>query len=144
MKSENLSQEKPSFTIKEKIKLIKYLRLKPEERFILEMIDGIEIHEQQTYQHFIFWKKDNIVLFEQDFENGYLRVNNNKIWSIFKHKYGYTYDETQSFIKKIIDKDTKLNGSSYQLVNHCRTETYDSPECKGLIPDRFDVISNPT
>lgn len=143
MKSENILQEKHS-SIKDKIKLIKYSRLKSEERFLLEMIDGIEIHEQQSYQYSIFWKKDDIILFEQDFENGWLRVNNNKIWSIFENKYGYTYNDTQSFIKKITDKDIKLNGSSYELVNHCRTELYNDPKFKGFIPDRFNVISNPT
>lgn len=96
--------------IKDKIKQIKYLRLKPEERFLLDMMNGIKPFISKNYPKSIFWKKDDDILFEQDYKNGWLRCNYNKIWSVFSKKYEYSYPEIQSFIKSVVDKDTNLGG----------------------------------
>ena len=96
--------------LKDKIRQIKYLRLKPEERFLIEMVDGIESFISKKYPQSIFWKKNDIILFEQDFKNGWLRCNYELIWSVLQNKYGYKYTDTQSFIKKWVDRNTKLGG----------------------------------
>lgn len=96
--------------VRDKIKQIKYLRLKPEERFLLDKLEGIESFTKTYNPDSVFWHKNGVVLFEQDFKNGWLRCNNDLIWSVFSNKYGYNYVDTQSFIKSVVDKDTKLGG----------------------------------
>jgi len=92
----------------EKIKKIKYSRLKEEERFFLEMIDGIESFTSDNYTQSVFWKKNDKILLEQDFENKWLRVNYDIIWSVFEKKYGYNHIDTQSFINNIVERHTNL------------------------------------
>jgi len=92
----------------DKIKKIKYSRLSEKDRLFLEMIDGIEPFKSDKYPDSIFWKKNDRILLEQDFKNGWLHVNYNIIWSVFEKKYGYNYIDTQSFIKDVVGKYTNL------------------------------------
>ena len=92
--------------MKDKIRQIKYSRLKEEERFFLEMIDGIEPFTSYDYPESVFCVKNDIVLFEQDFENKWLRVNHELIWLVLQTKYKYHYDDIQLFIKNMVKKYT--------------------------------------
>ena len=92
----------------DKIKKIKYSRLKEEERFFLNTIDGIESFISDDYPQSVFWKKNGKVLLEQDYKNGWLRVNYKLIWSVFKTKYGYNDIDTQLFITDVVKRHTNL------------------------------------
>ena len=93
----------------DKIKKIKYSRLKEEERFFLETIYEIKPFKlDDDYQQSVFWVKNGKILLEQDFKNGYLRVNYDFIWSVLMVKYGYTYIDTQLFIKDMVERHTNL------------------------------------
>ena len=69
------------------VKEIKYKRFKPEERFFLEIIDGLKIKEQNKYNQQVFWMKNGEVLFQQDFEMCWLRVKHDNIWKVFELKF---------------------------------------------------------
>lgn len=131
--------------IRDKIKQIKYLRLKPEERFLLEQLEGLESFTLDKYPESIFWEKNGVVIFEQDFKNGWLRCNYDKIWSVFSYKYGYNYDDTQSFMKRVIEKDTKLNGLTPRAYRR-RTKALVDKDTKlsGLTPDLYSVTAQGT
>ena len=48
------------------IKDIKYSRLKPEEIFILDILVNLKKYLNKKYPTFIFYKKDDILLFKYD------------------------------------------------------------------------------
>ena len=91
-----------------KIRQIKYSRLKEEERFFLDMIYGIEPFTSTDFPKSVFWKKNDIVLLEQDFKNKWLRVNYKLIWSVLENKYRCNYDDIQSLIKDVVKRNTNL------------------------------------
>ena len=106
----------------DKIKKIKYSRLKEEERFFLEMIDGIQPFTIDDYPESVFWMKNDMVLLEEDYKNGLLYVNYERIRPVFEKKYGYNYTNTQSFIKGKVDRHTDLgsltpNSSDLKIKN---------------------------
>ena len=100
----------------DKIKKLKYSRFKEEERLFLEMIDGIESFTTDQYPESVFWKKNHVILLEQDFKNGWLGVNYKLIWSVFETKYGYNYVDTQSFIKDVMERNTNLGSLTPNLL----------------------------
>jgi len=75
MISEFLLQEKHSL-IKEKIKYIKYCRLTGREKWFLELINGMEMFYFKDRRSSIYFKKNNMILFECKFNMGILRINN--------------------------------------------------------------------
>ena len=87
----------------DKIKQIKYSRLKEEEKFLLSIIDGTEPFISDRYPKSIFWKKDGKVLLEQDFENGWLRLSYTLIWSVFQGKFRYSYTDAQILTTNLIN-----------------------------------------
>ena len=105
----------------EKIRQIKYSRLSDEERFFLETIDGIEPFKSDKYPQSIFWKKNDTILLDMDYKLGCLRVNYKLIWSVFENKYGYDYNDIQSFVEDMVDRHIKLESIAPILyVEHDR------------------------
>ena len=128
--------------IKDRIKQIKYLRLKPEERFLLEMMNGIKPFTSKNYPESVFWKKDDDILFEQDYKNGWLRCNYNRIWLVLSKKYEYSYSEIQSFVKRIADKDDNLGGlTPRQNILGTRYKVDEDTDLGGLTP-RNRILRN--
>lgn len=72
---------------KEKIKQIKYLRLKPEERFVLDHLTDLEEYTHINHPNSIFYKKNDILLFEWNKETGYFWCDYNNFWSILEKTY---------------------------------------------------------
>ena len=92
----------------EKIRQIKYSRLKDEERFFLETIDGVKPFISEIYPQSIIWKKNDVILIEQDYENGLLHISYDQIWSVYENRYGYHYTDIESRIKDVVDRHTNL------------------------------------
>ena len=125
----------------DKIKQIKYSRLKEEERFFLETIDGIEPFKSDKYPQSIFLKKNGVVLLEQDYENGWLRVNYELIWSVFEDKYGYNYNDTQSFIKDAVERHTNLESLTPVSAIHCNSNRVERhTNLESLTPEAQSTI----
>lgn len=61
-------------TIRDKIRLIKYSRLSKVDKYLLKLTDGLEIQKQNMYPNSIFWKKDGVLVFEEDYNINCLRV----------------------------------------------------------------------
>lgn len=90
--------------LKDKIKRIKLSRLIPEERFLIETLDGIEKFTDTKYPNSVFYKKDEIILFEHDLKSNILWCNQKIIWSVFVDKYQYDYIHTLLIIKRIVNE----------------------------------------
>jgi len=78
------------------------------EDFFNKMKDGcIKMYESE---YIIYWGKNGIKLFIQDFKNGRLWVNYKYVWSVLEKFYGLNYTETQSLIKDLLLEDTNWKG----------------------------------
>ena len=78
------------------------------EVFLLSSLEGCEINLSDAYPNYIFFVKDDEILFQQDVKNKYFHVKHSLIWSVFENKYGLNYSETQAFIKDRLETHLKL------------------------------------
>ena len=51
---------------------------------------------------------ESIILFYQDYKNGYLDINYEEIWSVLSNKYGLNYDDIKSLTKNVLLEGDKL------------------------------------
>ena len=84
--------------IKEQIRQIKYLRMKPEERFLTDIFEDVKIVRDNSRLKIIYYKLDGKTIFEQDDRENIFLVDYDKIWEIMTHK----YDSTPTEIRKLI------------------------------------------
>ena len=89
--------------IKDRIRLIKYHRMKPEERFLYDIFVDLDTYIHKDYPTFIFFKRGNDLLFDYNFKNGYFWCDHSKIWHVLQIKYGLT----ERFIRPLIIKMVK-------------------------------------
>ena len=80
------------------------------EDFFLSFIDGCEIRLSKKYPNFIFYVKNDLILFEQETKIKYFYMRFDLIWSVFENKYKLNYSDIQSFIKDRLETHVKLEG----------------------------------
>src|SRR3972149_4743796 len=80
------------------------------EDFFLSFIEGCELKISDKHPHYIFYVKNDLLLFQQETENRYFYVRFDLIWSVFEDKYKFSYSKTQSFIKDVLETHIRLNG----------------------------------
>lgn len=90
-------------TIRDKIKLIKYHRLSEGERWILNLFDGMEMFYVKERRSSIFFKKNNMILFECQFNLGMLRIN-----SKFINISNKTFSEYEPYIIEMFYNNVTL------------------------------------
>ena len=78
------------------------------EEFFLNVIDGMEIHDQT--KDYILWEKDGKVIFEQDLVNMNLWIDNKSIWSVLENIFELDYDEIKKIISNIVSEHLKWMG----------------------------------
>ena len=83
------------------------------EDFFKPFLTDLMIVKKQKYPKSVFYKKDGEIIFElyQYPENKEIRffyVDHDKIWKVFHDKFGLNYDDTQSFIKTVVEDTLKL------------------------------------
>ena len=89
-------------TTLEKIQRIKYLRLKPEERFLIEILDKVEFIYDDEKPDSEFYQVDGQILFEQDSKNRWFLVDYDKIWSVLESDYDLNYKEIRELIQVMV------------------------------------------
>jgi len=102
----------------DQINRIKHLRLKPEERFLIDILNKVVKVFNDDYPQSIFYRLDDCLLFEQDNKNNYFWVNNDEIWSVLINKYGLNHQKNRDLIKRLtlnilkikVNKPTWWNG----------------------------------
>ena len=77
-----------------------------------QFLVGLETRVDEGQPNSVFYDKDGETLFELYYEkNGsevYFFVHYDKIWKVFSSKYDFNYDDTQSFIKSVVEDTLKL------------------------------------
>jgi hypothetical protein len=79
------------------------------EQWFKSLLNSLEIEIYDNKPYSVFYKKNGIVFFElyQDSEK-YFICDYDLVWSIFNFKYNLNYDETQAFIKMMVEHHLKL------------------------------------
>ena len=85
-----------------KIQKIKYLRLKPEERFLIDILEKVEFIYDDGYPDSEFYQINGEILFEQDSKNEYFWVHYDKIWSVLNSKHGLNQQEIRELIQSMV------------------------------------------
>ena len=91
------------------IKELKYRRLKPEEKFLVDILLNLTEYKSNKYNNYIFYMNDDEVLFRYNLINGNFAVHYGKVWSILQSKFNIKYVEIYILIKCMVEKHLKLN-----------------------------------
>ena len=83
----------------EQINKIKYLRLKPEERDIIDILNKVEKKYLDIYPFSIFFNLNDTILFEQDNKNNIFWVSCEHIWDKIGRKYNLIYSQIEKIIQ---------------------------------------------
>ena len=75
--------------------------------YIDSKLEGLIQFEMGNYPDSIFYKKDGIILFEQDLKNEWLRCSYEHYWSFFDKEIGLRYSEIQELTRGMMG--THLN-----------------------------------
>ena len=84
---------------------LKEQRITPAEKFVLDKIKGAK-QSAPAKDGSVWWYKDGKYLFTQSFTSGYLYVSLPNIWTVLVKDYGFSYDETQELVTKLLYKYT--------------------------------------
>lgn len=117
-----LSESKLNHAIRQAEKTVNTINniVKDKEYYFKELLNYLTIKEDKIkYPDYIFYFKDDRCYFEYNTKNNYFYVNYDKVWKVFETKYHMNYNDTQSFIKKLVEDHFKLRGiilgSNYTL-----------------------------
>lgn len=94
-----------------KIKRIKYLRMKPEERFLADILSGIKVGYNNKHSYSTFYTKKNKILFEYTNRGEEYKKRfdcRHSIWDTLQTKYKLTFGEMQSLF--LSNEILKLDG----------------------------------
>lgn len=102
------------------INLVKDDKEQEMREFLKPFLTNLTIVHSEKCPDSVFYKQNGEVLFElNQYENTLYYVHYDKIWSVFRNRFGLNCDETQSFIKKEVKSTVKLKG-----VTPCRRMTF--------------------
>ena len=85
-----------------KIKKIKELRLKPEERFLIDILDKVKFIYDKEKPDSEFYQVDGEILFEQNSKNGWFWVHYDKIWSVLESDFNLKRHEIIKLIQGMV------------------------------------------
>ncbi len=72
--------------------------------------DQLEVVEHPDYPNSIFYKKNGIVVMEQDKKTKRFWFSYSEIWSFFESFFSMEYEEIQRVLKIWLEEDFKLKG----------------------------------
>ena len=81
-----------------------------EERFFIETLTGCKKETRKVSPNSIFFKKDDMVLFEQDNESKLFWCDYFKFWGILENEFKFNRHEIQSFMNVMMRKHLNLDG----------------------------------
>ena len=83
------------------------------ENFFLDILSDMEIKiDKVKYPNSIFFFKNDEVWMEQDLKKDRFWCDYNKIWTIFKNKFGFNDNEISLLIKGQVEKRFKMRVSA--------------------------------
>ena len=115
--------------------------------FIDDKLEGLIQFENDNYPDSIFYKKDEVILFEQNLKSERLWCHVEHYWSFFKEEIGLKYSEIQELTRGMVG--THLNYkeltplkelSKMKIVGtHLNCKEF-TPGLKFVIPDPIDDV----
>lgn len=103
--------------------------------FLLSQLDGCDVKLLKDYPKSIFYVKDDIWLFWQDFKNKRLWVRYYEIWSVFSMKYKLKHQQIQQLITDTLDEPLKLMDLTPLYATELSAAMLDEPlKLMGLTP----------
>ena len=82
---------------------IKYKRMKPEERFLYDLLVQAKPKISDEFPNSIFYTLDDLILFEYNQKNSKLWCNHDIIWLVFERKFNINDIDIQFIIKKMVE-----------------------------------------
>ena len=96
-----------------------------------QFLVGLETRVDEGQPNSVFYDKDGETLFELYYEkNGsevYFFVHNDKIWKVFKTKFGIGDNDTQSFIKNVVEDTLKLGSVIPRILKKYKLRRWKTP-----------------
>jgi len=80
--------------------------------------DQLEVVTSDEYPNSIFYRKNGVVVMEQDKKTKYFWFDYNEIWSIFERFFGMEYKEIQSFLRYWLEETLNLEGFTPELLDY--------------------------
>lgn len=77
-------------------------------KYLNSEFSNLEQYETKKYPDYIFFKKDNKVIFDYNKENGYVYISYDEIWSFLESFFGLEYKEIQDLTKEWVEEHFKL------------------------------------
>jgi hypothetical protein len=95
------------------IKKLKYSRLSAEEKFMVDIFNGIQIYPSKKFTDTTLFVKNDKILFKYVSEGNRYRIycNYNYVWSNLVNLVNFNYDNMSDFIKKWFNKNYKANAN---------------------------------
>jgi hypothetical protein len=80
------------------------------EEWFKSLLNELEIEINDKYPNKVFYKKNGRIFFElyQKSKKRYFWCNYDLVWSVLEKKNNLNYDETQAFIKNMVEQHLKL------------------------------------
>ena len=86
--------------ITDKIHKIKESRLSPAENFLYPIFWNVKPYYSNKHPDSVFYKKDDIVLFEYGIKTNVFWCHYDKIWKVLESKYGLKFQEISDLIRR--------------------------------------------
>ena len=97
--------------------------------------DQLEVVEHPDYPDSIFYKKNGIVVMEQDKKNKEFWFSYNQIWSFFESFFTMEYEEIQGLLDIWLDEAFKLKGyTPIKRDNNKKIKLEEAFKLKGYTP----------
>ena len=90
--------------MKDKLIRIKRSRMKPEELFLIDILNNITIKKQTLYDDSIYWETDGIIMFIQNFYDNCLYVKHTHIWYVLTSTFCYSESDVVLLIESVVKK----------------------------------------
>ncbi len=121
----------------DKIRKIKYLRMKPEERFVFDIVTNVVEYYHKEYPDNKYYKHNDVLLFDYNTKNGNFWCQYSKFWQILTNKFNLEYKEIQTLVKFMVEE---------HLINNV-IPSYGFNEMEKIITDNKikkinDIITN--
>jgi hypothetical protein len=99
-----MEKELSKITLQEKIRLIKLSRLKPEERFLINIFHNVIEYKIEEYPDDLFFIYNNELIFDLYLINNDFRISYIKIWEILKLRFNLNHQQSSLLIKSLVEE----------------------------------------
>jgi hypothetical protein len=102
----------------DKIKRIKYNRMKPEERYVYDIFTNLVEYHYKDDINDVYYKHNNVIMFNFKLNSGDFWCDHYNFWSFLQHEYHLNYEQISILVKGMVEehlikKDIKPFANEY-------------------------------